>query len=644
MNKKIKLLSLSTFLIASLMLAMCFFVVFLSDSVHADGFSVQIVDDSDHATTIGTINDVTDITLTQIKANADEQDGYTYEYYILDDTQPGQRGAKIEGNDPIAVSGDMFIIRVGTIQTFNLKIYKDTFNDEHPIELQFDYGENINTRVKNEETSGKLYLYYNRSGQKYENTDFSLTGDLDICRVEAYFVLVYDDGDPGVCIKSELVPQTATYNLAKYNTEAKYEYHYFYYDIANSEIKDEVIPQNTKLSENGYINYDYHIKFIQKKTLLEFTLSNNQNTDTKTVVYSEPYGTLFANPARAGYDFTGWFYKGDKITSTSIVNEKANHMLEAGFSPKHYTVKFDPQNGETIKNVEVTFNAPIEGITNPQKTGYVFLGWKYNSEVFDPTKPYNIPDNITVKANWVPLTFDVQYIIEDEVIKKTVSFDEENVNLSSPKLESLKENNIIFGLSYQDKDGIKLLTGSNLIVEKWHYLNGFDVEIVMMPKTVEYKSLLELPKTYTSDLHIYLDDEAIIDGIISKKIGYHKLSVKNSADEVVYEEKITIKEEFSFETEKEYNTPLYLSGIDAKVVVDGEEVDSADFRIDKNGTHTIVVLGADGYESTYVVTYSNPSYKRAWILFGIAMAIGVGVAILAIFGRRKVVKYDVNRE
>ena len=33
-----------------------------------------------------------------------------------------------------------------------------------------------------------------------------------------------------------------------------------------------------------------------------------------------------------------------------------------------------------------------------------------------------------------------------------------------------------------------------------------------------------------------------------------------------------------------------------------------------------------------------------WILFGIAMAIGVGVAVLAIFGRRKVVRYDVNRE
>ena len=636
MKRTTKLLTFSTLIIASLMLAMCFFVAFLSEDVYADGFKVTLVDDSDHATPIGSIDETTEFTLDQVRALAEESVGYDYEYYILDDLQPGQRGAKIDADTPVPVTGDMFVIRVATIQTFDVKIFKNSMDDTEPIEINdIEYHTNIKSQVLSKEAVGKYYVYEN-------DIDVEIESDLNILRLDAYYVLVYDNGEPSVKIDDKIIAQTGSLNLTQYSNDSRYDYAYYYYDIANSEMKGKVTSLNTKLSENGYIVND-EIKFIQVKTLLEFTLSNNFDANTKKVVFSEPYGTLFANPIKAGYDFAGWYYNKQHITAESIVETKADHQLEAKFVPKQYVVTIDKQNGETIEHAQVVFNNSMN-IPNPTKTGYVFLGWKYGNDSFDPSRPYSIPDNITIKANWVPIEYEVSYYIGEELITKKINYDSENVSLSSDQLEALKENNIVFGLTYLTDKETKLLVNSSLTIAKWNYLTNFAVEVIYMPKVEEYLAEANLPNTYGSDLYIEFDGVKQEAALTSKQIGYHTLIVKNSADEAVYEKQVLIKENFTFEDGVEYDSPIYLSTLDATVIVDNEEVNLLDYRIDKNGTHTITVLGANGYTSTYVITYKNTNILKAWILFAVAMGIALGVGVLALFGRRKVVRYDTPRE
>ena len=94
-----------------------------------------------------------------------------------------------------------------------------------------------------------------------------------------------------------------------------------------------------------------------------------------------------------------------------------------------------------------------------------------------------------------------------------------------------------------------------------------------------------------------------------------------------------------FESEEEFDEPITINSVYAKVFVDGKEIDPANFRIDKNGTHTIKVVGVNGYENTYSITYNNANIKKSLWLIGISSIALIIFAILLALGRRRVVKY-----
>ncbi len=54
-----------------------------------------------------------------------------------------------------------------------------------------------------------------------------------------------------------------------------------------------------------------------------------------------------------------------------------------------------------------------------------------------------------------------------------------------------------------------------------------------------------------------------------------------------------------------------------------------------NGTHTLVVVGENGYVKTITFTYDNPNYLIAAIYGGIVIFVGmIGLVVLAIYRRR----------
>ena len=633
-----KLLKTSIIIIASLVLAMCFFIAFLSTPVYADTtYTLTVVNYDDLTLPIDTLNDKTTVELSDLEVN--HLPGYTYTYYQYLDEDGGKAGDEI--TFPLELIENTKIVQKKEQTIYHVNVYENSA-ETTPTILDFYYDVNIQSDVKDLEESGKYYIYL--IGGVESDLDIEIENDIDVIRLDAFDVSLYlRENNVDSLIEHKILPKTAYYDLAAFSEDTRYEYKYYFFDLFENEIGEPVSQLYTELNSNP-CQYNEQIKFIQTKKLLKFTLSNNMNDETKEVIYSTSYGTLFDDPEKTGYKFLDWTYNNNPIKEDSVVNVKADHKLIARFAPLPYVLTIDPQNGGNIEKRQVTFDQPID-IKTPEREGYTFLGWKYNNDSFIPSEPYKYPHNITIKANWVAKQYNVTYSILDQNIELNITYDDENVSLSSSALETFKENNIVFGFTYTKANGDKeLFVGSSLTIPKWNKLQNYNLEVVSMPILTEYDSSLSLPNTYSSDFKLYFNDNLMTEEYSTNEIGYHTIKIINSSDEVVYEKQILIKENIGVENEVVYGNPIYLNSLNATILVDNNEINPLDYRIDKAGTHTITVLGAGGYTNTYVVTYNNNSLIRAWIIFGIAMAIAVGALVLAIFGRRKVVSYDTDRE
>ena len=129
-------------------------------------------------------------------------------------------------------------------------------------------------------------------------------------------------------------------------------------------------------------------------------------------------------------------------------------------------------------------------------------------------------------------------------------------------------------------------------------------------------------------------DGNVISGLYSEtSIGNHTLTITNKNG---YEESVTftIKEQVEFKDGETSNEPIVIDDIEGDVYVDGVKVNPG-YRIDQNGTHTITIVGANGYKVTYKVTYHNPNYNYAAY---IAAPSGVAIAIVVfmIIKRRRI--------
>lgn len=82
-------------------------------------------------------------------------------------------------------------------------------------------------------------------------------------------------------------------------------------------------------------------------------------------------------------------------------------------SKKIYTVTFDSQGGNEIKQQEIAEGEMVLKLTDPIKKDYVFVEWQLDGEVFDFS--VEIDKDITLKAKWVKKETDKEMI--------TVKFD-----------------------------------------------------------------------------------------------------------------------------------------------------------------------------------------------------------------------------
>jgi len=144
--------------------------------------------------------------------------------------------------------------------------------------------------------------------------------------------------------------------------------------------------------------------------------TNGKITKSKSVTTGKTYGTLPAT-TKKGNTFSGWFTAksgGTKITSASTFTSAKNLTLYAHWSPKQFTVKFNPRSGTvTPGSKSVTYKAKYGDLPTPTRAGNSFQGWWTKASGgtrISAMSTVNITKSQTLYARWkarsYKLTFD----------------------------------------------------------------------------------------------------------------------------------------------------------------------------------------------------------------------------------------------
>ncbi len=145
-----------------------------------------------------------------------------------------------------------------------------------------------------------------------------------------------------------------------------------------------------------------HIGTYRSGNCVREELNNDEVKAIKKLTYGVEYGTLLT-PTKDGYTFDGWYLNSTKITNISILNTNADHTLEAHWTVKKYSVKFQsnsecPLNTTTydqISNISYGNLIKSTAIVNPTCSGYDFGGWIASGDIDTSTARHGTTNNPT---------------------------------------------------------------------------------------------------------------------------------------------------------------------------------------------------------------------------------------------------------
>lgn len=182
----------------------------------------------------------------------------------------------------------------------------------------------------------------------------------------------------------------------------------FTYSIDNVDIAVPQVP-----AKQNYIGKweDYSLDFQDKVVQAVYTpeeknvtLLNGAEYTYHAITYGEMY-TLRV-PTKVGHNFTGWYYKGEKLT-----DEQGNSLapytfdtaitMTAGWEAKICTLYFETNGGNVLEAVKVKYGEPYVLEQIPERGGFHFDGW------FDESmdNPYigtiTLTADTVVYAKWV---------------------------------------------------------------------------------------------------------------------------------------------------------------------------------------------------------------------------------------------------
>lgn len=279
---------------------------------------------------------------------------------------------------------------------------------------------------------------------------------------------------------------------------------------------------------------------------IEYILNGGTNPSDSPSSYTYEITVTLPIPAKEHYDFAGWFIDpsltnsaGDAIPQNSIENK----TFYAKWTPKKYTLTFDPQGGTcSTKTQTYIYGEAAELKAKPRKSHYDFVGWCYDADCKDACGdkiPVNKSGNYTLYAKWkltdykieldkyygefsagtdVPVTYTYESVIEKLPEPKRNGFtfagwyanDRLTIPVSSPAIEKGSSGNKTFYATWDRGYQVILSQSSNGKIAVTHNGNavasgamvgkGESLVITATPATSDYvlKQLTVNGTTYTT--------------------------------------------------------------------------------------------------------------------------------------------------
>ncbi|MGM9899988.1 MAG: InlB B-repeat-containing protein, partial [Bacilli bacterium] len=125
-----------------------------------------------------------------------------------------------------------------------------------------------------------------------------------------------------------------------------------------------------------------------------------------------------------GYTFMGWSLNGN-IFEDDIFQFEENIVLDAVWMPNTYKITLKD---ETTTEIEITYGDTIN-LPVLSKTGYKFLGWYLDDNLFTESKWIRLDDIILV-AKWEKIAYEIK-LIDDEITTIKIFYGDV-INITTP--------------------------------------------------------------------------------------------------------------------------------------------------------------------------------------------------------------------
>ena len=144
-------------------------------------------------------------------------------------------------------------------------------------------------------------------------------------------------------------------------------------------------------------------------------------TRTFTLVFRQPGRADIVRQVKEGGSLQG-LPKPEQKTGYTITwnvtdfsNITQDLIIDTVETPNTYTITYDAGEGKSsITTQTVTYDKVPGDFATATREGYSFICWEYNGKAIQPTEIWQIADDVTLVAKWVPITiYTVSFVQED---------------------------------------------------------------------------------------------------------------------------------------------------------------------------------------------------------------------------------------
>ena len=222
---------------------------------------------------------------------------------------------------------------------------------------------------------------------------FAIAG---IVCIGMFFVLnkktyeVLFDSQGGSAVSKQTVKENETVTRPTDPTRDGYEFNYWAYNNQEYNFSTKVTKNMTLVAvwKDNLTYYTVTFNSDGGEEIGPVQVRENDKVSEPTIV-----------PTKTDYVFKEWQLDGMAYDfSTPVVKDIELKAVYDKADSIRYTVKFDTDGGNTIKNQNIKYNGKVTKPTNPTKKGYKFVEWQLNGLAYDFTQI--VKSDMTLTAIW----------------------------------------------------------------------------------------------------------------------------------------------------------------------------------------------------------------------------------------------------